>query len=326
MIKLQIGFMRELRNSEFAGVIREVAKSLACVQTNEQPLAQLIDRMQYHSKEMYYLEDQKPSHPLTQVIGGLTQKRTNYLISLRLQNEGKMLSHKAEEQYAAKVLHLWMHKYRKSLFVASIIPQTASIMAMLAEKNSRSIIQQSLVTLRLDDLFEEIVEVTNEIVHHENVRMDDIPNKSRKGKALRSAAYADMGILVNIVGAMTAVDTENREGNIYYGLGLSIQLHLKKAHTVLKSRITKRRNKKNFESAVAKLVSTTPGKEKSVKPNKMLVQVLSEGYIEKASKVLTYSMADAEGQVKQLLLVRDNKRKRPIGKDWKWRFPQIRVN
>lgn len=82
MTKLHIGFMRELTNNEFAVLIRESASHLAKLSITEQPLKQLVDRLQLHSKEMYYLEDQKPCHPLTEVIGGLTRKRTNYLISM----------------------------------------------------------------------------------------------------------------------------------------------------------------------------------------------------------------------------------------------------
>lgn len=326
MIKLHIGFMRELKNYEFAVLIRQVAKSLSQVEANQQPLKQVAERMQHHFKEIYYLEDQKPSHPLTEVIGALTQKRTSYLISLRLQIEGKMLSHKKEEQDAANHLHNWIHKYRKYLYVASIIPQTGRIMGVLSEMKRTPIIKQSLIDLRLDDLLEAIEEVTKQVDKKESLRMKDKPLKSRKGKDLRRAAYADMHLLVNILDVMMAVDPEKTKNNIYYDLTLSIKQHLKNSHTILKSRTTKRENKKNLASAVSKLVRTTNRKEKAVIPNKDLMQLLSEEYVKKENGALVCSMAEAEGEVKGSLLIKETKRKAPIGKDWKWWFPQIGVN
>jgi hypothetical protein len=94
----------------------------------------------------------------------------------------------------------------------------------------------------------------------------------------------------------------------------------------LKSRTTKRENKRNLASAVSKLVRTTNGKEKAVIPNKDLMQLLSEEYVKKENGALVCSMTEAEGEVKGSLLIKETKRKAPIGKDWKWWFPQIGVN
>ena len=53
-------------------------------------------------------------------------------------------------------------------------------------------------------------------------------------------------------------------------------------------------------------------------PNNDLIQILSEEYVKKKNRTLVCSMAEAEGEVKRLLVTRDNKRKVTIGKDWKW--------
>lgn len=326
MLKLNTGFMRELKNSEFGVLVNTVADSLSRIETNEQPLKQIIERIQHHSREMYYLEDQTPCHPLTEVIGELTRKRTNYLISLRLQVEGKMLSHKVHEQECANHLYRWLQNNKKYLYVASIIPQTGRIMGLLEEKRRYPIIEQSLIDLGFDDLLDAIVEVTSQIEQYDSKRMDDKPEKSRKGIELRKAAYKDINALVGILIVMMDIHPENTFENIYYNVASNVQLHLKKSHTKLKSRTTKRENKKNMANAVAKLVRATEGKEKAVMPNKKLTEVLLEGYLMKESKVLTYSMLEAEEEVKNRLLIMDKKRKATIGKDWLWKLPQIGVN
>jgi len=326
MTKLQIGFMRELRNDQFAILIKATAKALSGIETNEQPLKQLLERIQFHSDEMYYLEDQASAHPLTEVIGKLTQQRTNYLISLRLQVEGKMLTNKPYERTAANRLQLWLQNNKKYLYVASIIPQGGQIMAMLAEKHRYPEIHQALVDLGLDDLLEAIVEVTAQIEKQEINRIKSNAKKTRNGKALRRAAYIDMQKLMNLLEVMRGVHPEKSRGNIYLDMTLSVADQLKRSHTGLKSRNTKRTNKKNLTSAVAKLVRSIKGKEKAIIPNKKLSEIISEEYLKKESRALVFSMAEVESELKGPFLIKESKGKEPIGKDWEWKFPQIGVN
>lgn len=54
------------------------------------------------------------------------------------------------------------------------------------------IVVAKVVFLGLDDLFEAIIEVTNEIIANDKKRMNDKAADTKKGIVLRSAAYKDI--------------------------------------------------------------------------------------------------------------------------------------
>ena len=259
MKKLHISFIREIKNVEFAILVNLLAKSLEGIETQDELLKNTINKIRFHSSEMAFLKDQISSHPLTEVIGTLTRQRTNYLISLRLQVEGKMLSHRIDEREAARNLYRWLESSKKYLYIPSLIPQTGRIMGLMHELETDNAIQESLVFLRLDDLFEAIIEVTNKIAANDKRRMNDKANDTKKGTELRNAAYKDIKLLVQVIEVMMSLYPEHTEDNIYYKLALRIELELKNRHTILKSRNTKRRNKKEVACAITELISC--GKE-----------------------------------------------------------------
>lgn len=197
-------------------LIIEIAEPLSHIETNEQPQNQLLEKIQFHLKEMYYFNDYTPCCPLTEVIGELTQKRTNYLISFRMQVEGKMLSHKVHEKASAKHLHRWLQNNKKYLYVASIIPQTTQINALLESKERYFDIQKGLIDLGFDDLPNAIVDVSNEIKKYRTDSFSSKNKDTKKGRELRRIVYKDMQLLVNILEVMMSFYPEESLDNVYY--------------------------------------------------------------------------------------------------------------
>lgn len=249
--------MRELKNAEFAILINNVARIIEGEDTENDVLKELIEKIKFHSKEMAFLEDEPYSHPLTEVIYELTRKRTNLLISLRLQIEGKMLTYKENECIAAKHLYWWISKYKKNLYVPSQTTQTGLVLGMMYEKNDTKSIQDAAVLLRLDDLMDEILEVTNEVRTYINKRINDKAKKYKKGQDLRKAAYKDMKLFISNLEFMVGMNPEkNFETNIYFRLSQRVDKELIYSHAKLKSRKTKRKNKQEINEAISELIVT----------------------------------------------------------------------
>ena len=257
MIQLPINFMRELKNAEFDILINNVAKIIKEEDTENDVLKGLIETIKFHSKEMAFLEDEPYCHPLTEVIDELTRKRTNLLISLRLQIEGKMLTYKENECIAAKHLYWWISKYKKNLYVPSQTTQTGLVLGMMYEKNDTKSIQDAAVLLRLDDLMDEILEVTNKVRAYIKKRTNDKAKKHKKGQDLRKAAYKDMKLFMSNLEFMFGMNPEkNFDTNIYFRLSQCVDKELKKSHTILKSRKTKRKNKQEINEVISELIDT----------------------------------------------------------------------
>ena len=322
MKKLHISFIREIKNVEFAILVNLLAKSLEGIETQDELLKNTINKIRFHSSEMAFLKDQISSHPLTEVIGTLTRQRTNYLISLRLQVEGKMLSHRIDEREAARNLYRWLESSKKYLYIPSLIPQTGRIMGLMHELETDNAIQESLVFLRLDDLFEAIIEVTNKIAANDKRRMNDKANDTKKGTELRNAAYKDIKLLVQVIEVMMSLHPEHTEDNIYYKLALRIELELKNRHTILKSRNTKRRNKKEVVCAITELISC--GKEnESESDNNLTVNKCND--LKVMSIVSTDSASHNESRKETSELI-DRSSEKENEKDEKWKLPPFDIN
>lgn len=269
MRKLHIGFMRELRNSEFASLFNHISNLMEREEIEDKLLKSVWERAKHHPEELRFLRNRPPYHLLTQAIQKLIRTRTDYLISLRLQVEGKMLSHKPKERLAAKRLNLWLRNCKKHLYVPSITTQSALIDHLMVEREKFPDIQEATTLLNFDDLIEEIAKISIQVNSNFKTRLEETAANSRKGQELRQAAYKDLKLVVKVMEMLNEMKNENRETTQCYQLSLVLGELLKNAHTILKSRTTKSKNKREIDSAVAQLIDHT--KEDSKKHLPMVI-------------------------------------------------------
>ncbi|HUI33424.1 MAG: DUF6261 family protein [Dysgonamonadaceae bacterium] len=274
MKKLHIGFVRELRNSEFAILFNHIFNLMEKEEIENELLKNAWERAKHHSEELRFLRNRPPYHLLTRKIQKLIRTRTDYLISLRLQVEGKMLSHKPEERLAAKRLNVWLRNCKRYLYTPSITTQSALIDHLLVEQEMFPDIQEAITFLNFDDLIEEIAEISDQVNSKFKTRLEDTAANSRKGQELRQAAYKDLKLVVKVMEMLNDMNDNNKEVTQCYQLSLVLGELLKNTHTILKSRTTKKKNKKEVESAVALLINDT--KEGSKKNLPMVITAVKE--------------------------------------------------
>lgn len=185
-----------------------------------------------------------------------------------------MLSHKPEERLAAKRLNVWLRNCKKHLYKPSITTQTTLIDHLLVEQEMFPDIQEAITLLNFDELIEEVSEISVQVNNKFKTRMEDIAAKSRKGQELRQAAYNDLKLVVKVMEMLNEINNSNIEVTQCYQLSLVLAELLKNAHTILKSRTTKSKNKKEIDSAIAQLINDT--KEGSKKNLPMVITTVKE--------------------------------------------------
>lgn len=273
MKKLHINFMRRLKNNEFAILIDNINSSVCDEVTDNNVLQSIIEKINFHNDELAFLRDAPCGHPLTKKIEKLTYTRNEYLQSLRMQVKGKMLSHIKEERTAAEYLYWWIEKYKENLYVPSISTQTQLVHGMRNERRYNKDINEAAEVLVLTGLLDAIEKVTNTIVATERKRVKDTTKNIKKGKDLRSAAYADVQLLVSMIEVMFSMHPERDfQENTYFRLKQLLGTNLKDSHTVLKSRQTKRKNKKEADIAVIELIES----DKVATQKNVLMEVVTE--------------------------------------------------
>ena len=254
MEKIHIRFMKDLRNIEFEELFDLIYTSVVTLKIDEPSITTAIERIELHRKELLRMNHKKLKHPLTQPIQKQVNSRTEYLACLRMMVDAKMLSHKPAERIAAKRLMLWLHPYKNSIYAPTIHKQSRMVKDLMEDRKQSKEIKQATALLDIDELLEAIVNISSRIELNYLKRLDEKSMYNVDGLAIRNAAYKDLKVLVSVleVSYNLCVDDEQREQLVE--MSILINGCLKDFRTLVRSRDTKRKNKRDVESAVQELI------------------------------------------------------------------------
>lgn len=255
MEKIHVSFIKDLRNREFSELIRNLGDLFAKIESENSSLIKATKRLQSHKKELLKLKDTKPRHYLTRIINEKVNNRTEYLSCLRMRIEAALMSPLPEERVAAEKLMYWIDPYRKALFKPSIRVQGQLVEFLKHDRKESSDIQRFTTLLNLDQLFEILVNITEEINSLITERVRDKTRRSINGKEVREIAYHDLQVILGVLKAIYNLSDSTEEKEKMAELSGEINEHLTGFRRELRSRNTKRSNKKEVEVAEKELIS-----------------------------------------------------------------------
>lgn len=267
MENIHIRFMKNLRNIEFGELFDIISEDLVARNVEIPLVKAAIEKLKPHRKELLRMNNKKLKHPLTQLIQKQVNNRTEYLACLRLTVDAKMLSHKSEERAAAAILVLWLSPYKEEIYVPTIHTQSRMVEDLMNDRKESSEIQQATALLNLDELLEVIAQTSDEIRINHLLRLNEKDIYNVNGFELRNAAYKDLKVLLNVLVTCYNLCPDDVEREQLVELSARINDNLKDFRTLLRSRITKRKNKKDVMVAIKELINDLPegkGQEKVV--------------------------------------------------------------
>lgn len=256
MENMYIGFTKELKNALFYDLFDILDSWLDSENIKSDLMKEASKRIKKHHKRLVLLKIIKPRHHLTAVINEKVLTRTQYLKCLRMMVDANLLMNLPEKREAAKLLKFWVENQQKDLYIPSIHVQSNLTGSFLQDREKRAEIKKATTLLDLDDLLEDIEKLTTEITNDYRLRLKEITHQSVKGKELRDAAYKDLKFLINTLEVTYSVAKDEEEREELRRLNFAINDHLKTFRTLLKSRKTKRKNKKRVAAAVKELISS----------------------------------------------------------------------
>ena len=254
MEKIHIRFMKDLRNHDFGELFDAIYTEVKAEKIDIPSLLTAIERLGPHSKKLLDMNSVKRTHPLTEVIQQQVITRTEYLGCLRLSVDAKMLSHIDEERTAARRLKLWLSTYKKYLFAPALHRQTRMVDDLMDDRKLSSDIKQATALLNLDTLLEAIAEINATIRNNHLIRLNDREEYIVDGLAIRDAAYDDLRVLITVLEANFKISTDTLQREQLAELSSSINDNLKYFRTLLRSRTTKKKNKKDVENAAKQMI------------------------------------------------------------------------
>ena len=274
MKKLHINFMNNLQNGEFAKLYTQVCSSIDQEKLPDSHVKNFFLNTTKHLNDIRHIRNDPRSHELTCVMNEQTRIRTDYLISLRKQVEGKMFSYSQKERSTGKALTYWLEQQGEKLYVPSINLQSRLIENLMHVRKVDSKISEALTFLDLDRYLLAAFNLTKEIDLNFDCRIRDMAARTKKARLIRKAAYCDLKIFVDQINIFTEENENNLEDNIYHEYSREINRLLMSYRTVLKSRTTKRKNKKETTEAVKKLIKNYKESARKEEEKKNLPMVI----------------------------------------------------
>lgn len=264
MKKLQINFMNNLQNCEFAILYDQLCSIIEPEQLEDEHAQRACRATKNHTSEIAYISNDPRTHNLTGVINEQVRNRTNYLISLRMQVDGLKLSFCEEERASALVLSNWLQQQGKRLYIPSIISQSRLVDNLTQVRKLNNELEKAIIFLRFNHHIDAIVAINKEIDENFMKRNNEMSEGSKKSKAIRKAAYHDLKIFISFINLFVDLSIEAKEDTIYHQYTRKINKLLTHYHTKLKSRTTKRKNKKEVAAAVKNLINSQQDPQKAL--------------------------------------------------------------
>ena len=262
MEKLHVSFMRDLLNIEFEGLYFDIIKLMEIKQVDDSNINIAFERVKPHVEKFDALRNRQ-RHPLSTLNKKLTRMRTDYLISLRLRVESYMRSHIPEERVAAERIYFVMDMYGKKYYVPSIITQSAFVDDLVANIKEHKDFKDAFTLLRLHDLMDTIAEMTEEIMKNYLQRVNDNSRRKERNKGVRMAAYKDMKVMIDAINFMYVLKRDDEDMKVALeDLMWHIKETFKAYSTPMKSRTTKRKNRRAVANAVKELIDMQQNPQK----------------------------------------------------------------
>lgn len=264
MKKLHINFMKDLQNHEFAELYRNLCTSINVERLEDIHAINSFKAIKKHESDIVYIRNDSRSHELTGVINEQVGSRTNYLRAFRMHIDAFQMSPCDKEKVAARVLWHWLRQQGKDLYAPSINIQSRLVKNLMHVRKMKVEIKEAISFLRLDHHFDAIVAINKEIDANFMQRNKEMALNTKKSREIRNAAYRDLKIFAATINLFLEIYAESEEETIYHEYGRLINELLTHYHTKLKSRTTKRKNKKEVEAAVKELVGSQHNPQKAL--------------------------------------------------------------
>lgn len=255
MKKFHVNFMKDLRNHEFVEVYNLIINYIEKQQMDDANITIAFERVKSHQNKLQNMQKRKRSS-FSIENKELTRHRNDYLISLRLRVKSFLLSPSVAERDAANLIHYVLKPYGKEFYVATILPQTRLANDLEKNINENSDFRDAVSLLGLNELMNIIFDLTGEIMINYSLRVFETGETKSKRTGVKKAAYRDMKIMADAINFMAVINEHNEdEKAIVEELICYIDGILKDFRTAMRSRNTKRKNRKAVATAVMKLAS-----------------------------------------------------------------------
>ena len=192
MNEFKISFLMGLRNHEFPKLYTQLCSVLEAETIEDVNVKESLEGAISHLEELKFVMNMRNPHPLTEVLEDQVMRRKTYLVSLRGRVFASLKSPIAKDRKSGKVLSAWINKHCKRVYIASIMGHSRMVDNMLQDYTINLETQEALADLGLNDVWDAIVAISQEVDSNFIDRSKQLAADVRKANAIRQAAYKDL--------------------------------------------------------------------------------------------------------------------------------------
>ena len=265
--RLSLSYLGELRNQEFPDAYASICRKLEGCVITEEYVTECLELAIAKQGELGLLKNMRAKHLLTTTISELSKDRQDYFRLLNATVKNAFRSPFEEDRKAAKLLDLWLDRYREFIYKPKMSHQHNLVNQLNDDIANNPEIAKAMDTLNLIEILSSIEATTEDIKAAEDERSRDREAQSRAASELRRNATEAIKSLMDALRIAITLKSENSA--TYVGIWNEVCMKLGELNAATQSRRTRMRT-------AAKKAKENENEKGSEQPNDDDVDVKKE--------------------------------------------------
>lgn len=255
MQKNLLPYLNRLRNHEFAQAYHLICKELLTSESTQPNVVQAIEAIQSYSKEMIHLAAEQRTHPFTESVVAIKEKRHQALLSLRGRIAYLQRSPFDDVAKSAKTLRPWLEAHREFFRTATIIDQSRLVHNLSSTLEESTTLQAAVTKLGMLEDIMQLGALTHEIQSLDASRKKDWEADRVKAVQVRQQALKKLVALWRVLEVSVSLELEDmQEAKAMAHEINTVMIYFKRKHA---SKLTRRENQKQEQPLADEPIDNT---------------------------------------------------------------------
>lgn len=190
-------FISSFRFDEYYALFKAFLRRAQGAAIEEPSVLNIIGNVEKHVDALDKVVERKRFHDNSKTIEQLTERRHKMLRSVVKISDAMLDAETQEKRDAAIIVVSFVRKERRAFSRSRIMMQNGLVDRFSAEVSDNPEMLAALEAMQMTSLFEEIIEVTNEMTNLMELRDDEKNRLSDLAEERRRLSYVDLSIMMN---------------------------------------------------------------------------------------------------------------------------------
>lgn len=190
-------YISNYKFEEYYGLFKELLRRAKGAVIEESHVSDILENANKHVDALDKIVERRRFHDNSRTIEQLATQRHKKLRAVVKVADAMLYADTQEKRDAAETVSSFVRKERSALSRCRIMSQNGLVYRFVSEVSYKPEMDSALETLQIENLFEEIVNSTNQIVEMMELRDDELNRLRDLAEERRYLSYGDLIMLLN---------------------------------------------------------------------------------------------------------------------------------